>query len=268
MGVVILFMDKQEQEINLKELFSLLLSKIQFIILITVLGAAAAFAYAKIFLPVEYTSSVSIYVKNTGAQSGEAANGEATQTGITAAKLLAEAYLVILDDDVVYDQVSEMLLNDYAPADLKNYFSLKETDGEYSIPAEQIRNMVEISSVNETEVIKIQTTTESAQISADICTYISDIAPDLLTRVTKAGSVETIGKAKVPDAPSSPNVKKITVIGALLGMVASAAAIIIINLLDNRISSADDIRQRYSIPVLAEIPDMETDAKEAAKYEY
>lgn len=262
-------MESQEQEINLKDLFSLLLSKIKFIILVSLLGTVLAFAYAKIILPVEYTSAVSIYVKNTSsAVTGDNPAGEATQTGLAASKLLAEAYIVILNDDVVYDQVSKMLLEDYAKEDLENFFTVKESDGDYFIPAQQIRSKVNIATINETEVIKIEATTESAQLSADICTYISDIAPELLTRVTKAGSVETIGTAKVPDSPSAPNVKVIIIIGMLAGLFISIAAVIILNMLDNCISSSDDIKQRFGIPVLAEIPDIEAETKEGAKYEY
>lgn len=259
-------MNKQEQEISLKDLLSLLLSKIKFIILITVLGMLAAFLYAELVLPVQYTSSVSIYVKNSS--DDQDANGASTIGDLNAAKSLAGTYIVILGDDVVYDQVSDMLLEDYEADDLKKFFTVKEDDGEYSIPAGQIKKLVSITAVNETEVIKIQATTRSPQLSADICTYIADIAPELLTRVTKAGSVESIGKAKVPENPSSPNVRNITLIGGAIGLLLSAAAVIIANLLDNRVSSADEIRQRYSIPVLAEIPDLEMDPKEASKYEY
>ncbi len=257
-------MNKNEQQIDLKEIFFLLLSKIRFIILLTILGGAVAFAYAKICLPVMYTSSVSIYVMaNTNTETTDA-----NQANIVTARSLASTYIVVLEDDIVYEQVSDKLLEDYAPADLQNYFTVQKTDDGYSIPASQIKGMVSYESVDSTEVIKITATTESAQISADICTYITEIAPDLLTTVTHAGSVEAIGTAKVPSAPSSPNVNKITLMGALLGFVIAVAIIVIINLLDNCISSADEVRQRYSIPVLAEIPDLEMNEKEAAKYEY
>lgn len=258
-------MNKQDQEITLKDILSLLLSKIKFIILITVLGMLAAFLYAELVLPVQYTSSVSIYVKNS---SGDDANGASTLGDLNAAKSLAGTYIVILGDDVVYDQVSEMLLEDYEAEDLKKFFTVVEEDGETYIPAQQLKKAVSISSVNETEVIKIQATTRSPQLSADICTYIADIAPDILTRVTKAGSVESIGSAKIPKNPSSPNVRNITLIGGVIGLILSAVLVIIASLLDNRVSSADEIRQRYSIPVLAEIPDLEMDPKEASKYEY
>lgn len=250
-------METQEREIDLKEIFEILLSKLKFIILLTMLGFVAAFFLAKVLMPVKYTSSVSIYVKNTTGQG----QGAATVGDLSAAKDLAETYIVILNDDILYEQVGQMLIEDYNVDDLKRFFTVEESDGKYSIPAEEIRKKVVISSVNNTEVINIKAETTSANISADICTYISDSAPELLTRVTKAGSVETIGTAKVPNDPSSPNVKKISVIGGLLGLFVAIAAVVIMHMLDSCISSADDIRQRFKIPVLAEIPDLELDLK-------
>ena len=259
-------MEKQEQEINLAEIFFLLLSRIKFIIILTVLGGGALFCYAKFWLPVQYTSSVSIYVKNND-EAG--VQGGVTASDLTAAKSLASTYIVILDDDVMYDKVSEMLLLAYGADQMKNFFTIKKDDnGKEYIPASQIRSKVSASAVNNTEVVKISAVTTDPQLSADICNDIAEYAKTLLIQVTHAGSVETIGSAKVPTSASGPSVKRYTVIGALIGMVIAVAVVIIGKLLDNCINSAEDIKQKFGIPVLGEIPDLDIDNKEASKYEY
>lgn len=258
-------MENQEQEIDLKEILFLLLGNIKFIIVVTVLCAAILFCYAKFWLPVQYTSSVSIYVKN----SGESTNQTATASDLSAAKSLASTYIVILDDDVVYDKVSEKLLETYHSDQMKNFFTIKKNDdGKEYIPAGQIRSLVKASAINNTEVIQLTAVTKDPQLSADICNIISDYAKELLIQVTKAGSVESIGSAKVPTAPSGPNVKKYAIIGALLGAVVAIAIVVIRKLLDNCINSAEDIKQKFGIPVLGEIPDLEMDEKEGNRYEY
>lgn len=258
-------MENQEQEINLAEIFFLLLSKIKFIIIITLLGAAGLFAYAKFWLPLQYSSSVSIYVKNSDADERQ----PTTASDLTAAKSLASTYIVIIDDDVMYDKVSEMLLTAYGADQMKPFFTInKDESGREYIPASQIRSLVTSSTINNTEVIQIKATTKDPQLSADICNDIAIYAKELLMQVTHAGYVETIGEAKVPTAASGPSVKRYTIIGALIGFVIAVAIVIIMKLLDNRISSAEDIRNKFSIPVLGEIPDLEMDNKEASKYEY
>ena len=244
----------QEIEINLGEIFYLLLSKLHIIILTGVIGMFCGYAFAKLALPIKYTSSISIFVNSSAS---DTVTENANQSDLTAAQSLAETYIVILDDDVVYDEVSEMLLEAYNASDLEKYFSITYSNGTASIKADSIRSLVEIAVVNETEVISITATTENAQLSADICTYIASNAPELLTRVAKAGSVESIGTAKVPTSPSSPDVSKITLIGLMLGLLAAICVIIIQDLVDNRIKTAIDFKKNFDdIPVLGEIPDL------------
>jgi capsular polysaccharide biosynthesis protein len=258
-------MEKQETEINLSDIFYLLLSKLHFIILLAVLGMLAGFAFAKLALPVKYTSAISIYVNASENRSSD----EITSTELYAARSLTSTYIVVLENDIVYDEVSKLLVEDYDIKDLEKVFSVSYKDGEAYISAGQIKSLVTIGAVDETEVIQISATTENPQLSADICTYISQIAPDLLTTATHAGSVEPIGTAKVPSSPSSPNVKKITMFGFLIGLVLAVAIIIILDLIDNRIKTSDDFKKKFdNIPVLAEIPDISDNDKGGSKYDY
>lgn len=249
---------EDEKDIDLREVFYLLLSRLSFIILLTVVGTIAGFAFAKLMLTEKYTSSISIYVNNANENAAQtAASDKAEAQDIAASKALASTYIVILNDDIVYDEVSKLLFEEYDIRDLEKVFTVEYVDGEPAISAAQIRSLVEISSVNDTEVIQITATTENASLSADICSDIAEIAPELLTRVTKAGSVETIGNAKVPTKPSAPNVMKYTAVGMLLGIVVSVGVVIISAMLDNRIKTGEDFKKRFpEVPVLAEIPDL------------
>ncbi len=259
-------MEKQEQEINLQEIFFLLLSKFKFILLLTVLFGGALFCYSKFWLPVQYTSSISIYVKNSSA---DTINNTATSSDLTAAQKLATTYIVILDNDVVYDEVSKMLLESYGSAQLKRFFNIeKDANGNEYITASQIRKLVKASPLNNTEVIQITAVTRDPGLSAAICNFMAAEAKTVLIDVTKAGSVESIGKAKQPTGPSGPSVKRYTLIGAVIGFVIACAFVIIRKLLDNRIRTTEDIKQRFQIPVLGEIPDLEMSDKEGSKYEY
>ncbi len=262
-------METQEQEINLSDLFYLLLSKLHYIILLGIIGTIFGFSVAKFILPEKYTSSVSIYVSNTGDINSQQNQGTIDQTTINSSRMIAATYIVILNDDIVYEQVSDYLLTQFELSDLEKVFTVEYDDDTLTIPPEQIRSLVSIESINETEVISITATTVNPELSAKICTYIAQVAPDLLTRVTKAGSVETVGTAKIPDTPSSPNVKMITIVGLLAGVVLAMAIIIISDILDNRVKVSDDFKKKFEdIPVLAEIPDLFESEKGGMKYEY
>lgn len=254
-----------EKDIDLLEVISILVSKLPFIILLTVFGLFGGFAIAKLMLPVKYTSDVSIYVNNATVleqQYSEKANA----ADIQASKQLASTYIVILQNDEVYDEVSRRLLEEYRVEDLEKIFTISYEDGDPSISAGQLRSLVSISAVNDTEVIKISCTSLNSQISADICTYISEFAPSILIRTTKAGSVEPIGHAKIAKTPSSPNVKRAAIIGGLLGGAFAVGIVIISHLLDTHIKTADDIKKKFhDLPILGELPDL-YDTKGGTKY--
>lgn len=249
-------------EMNVKDIVNLLLSRIKLIILITLLCTAAGFCVAKFVLPLQYTSSIKIYVKNTAASNSD----NVSYQDLTAAKSLAETYIVILNDTSVYEAVSDKLIADYDTKDLVNYFTVaKDDDGKEYIPTSEIQDIVTISSVNNTEVLQVSCTCEVPRFAADICTYISDIAPDLITRVTQAGSVETISDAKIPTSPSGPNISLITIIGFVIGLAVSIILVIIMDYFDNAVTSGEDVKARFNVPILAEIPDIFMDEKGAGK---
>lgn len=259
--------DNEELTISIQDIISILLSKIKFILLITALFTVGAFCIAEFVLPVKYTSNIRIYVKNS--DSSTTANGQAAinNNDLIAAKSLVETYIVILDDNSVYEQVSDKLLGDYEISDLEKYFTIqKDDEGKDYISSEEIRNLVTMSAVNQTEVLQISCTSQVPQISADICTYISDIAPALIKRVTQAGSVETISPAQVPTKPSAPNKKMVTLVGCMLGLVISIAIVFIMHFADNAVKSGEDVKARFGVPVLAEIPDIFMEEKGAGKY--
>lgn len=252
------------EEITIKDVINILLSRIKLIILITVLCTAGAFCFAKFVMPLEYTSSVKIYVKNSTANSD---NVGINYSDLTAAKSLAETYIVILDDNVVYEYAAERLIEDYDIDDLKGYFNVRQDEEKnYYIRPQEIKSLVSMSAVNNTEVIQITCTSEVPGFSADICTYISEFAPDHLKRVTQAGSVEPVSDAEVPAFPSGPNVKLITLLGFIAGLVVSVILVFIMNTFDNAVAGGEDIKARFDIPVLAEIPDIYMDEKGAGKY--
>ena len=72
--------------------------------------------------------------------------------------------------------------------------------------ARELSGVISMQSVNQTEVLQISAETVSPELSAEICNTLAEVAPSVLQRVVKAGSVEVIGSAKAPQNASSPNV--------------------------------------------------------------
>lgn len=240
---------------TIQDLIAIILAKIKFIIIMAIIGGVAAFCVADFLMPIKYATSVKIYVKS----SANTGTGTTTTTELTTARTLAETYIIILGDNSVYERVADKFMEEYEAEELEKANIPLEPDekGNLRVSPSYIKGCVSIASVNESEVLQISATTQIPQIAADICNYMVEVAPDVLRRVTKAGSVEEISAPKVPTAPSSPNVKKITVMGILVGIIGSMALVIILIYFNNKVMSSSDIREKFDIPILAEIPNFD-----------
>ncbi len=242
---------ENEQSLDLAEIFGLLWSRIWLIIAASVVGFVLAFVFTKTLIPDTYATSFSIYIKNT---TNKTVIDTLNSADITAAQSLAQTYIAILDDDSVIDEISNNLMEKYSAEELSNYFTMEEDNGEYRINTNSLRKCLNFSQVNETELLTITGYSTDPVMAADICNSVEAIAPDVLIRVVGAGAVESVGHAKVPKDPVSPNVLKNSVFGFMLGFILAVAFIVIRHMLDNTVKGVETLKNRYNMPILAEIP--------------
>ena len=211
-----------ETEISLQEIAGILLHCLWLIAGATIMGALIAFLLTKAFITPQYAASASLYVYNTD-------NRESiTQSDITTSQKLVETYIVIMQSDAVLNQVAEESALGYSAKEIKEMFSA--------------------SAINNTEVFQIvikNPNPEHAQLLAN--TFLK-VAPSEIIRVVKAGSVETVDEAALPTSPVSPNTVRNTLIGGLLGLLLSAAIVVLKEFLDTTIKTAEDIKKLTSIP--------------------
>ena len=226
------------QELSLRELFFALKKRWKGIVVCTLLGAMAAFFLSGYVLPKKYTSSLDLYVNNSNKV---VESGNRNQNDLNAAQMLANTYIVILKNPEVLRQVATNMGN---------------------ITVKELNEALTLKVADDTEVLRISAETEEPQLSADICNALAAVAPEVLQRVVKAGSVEVIGEATAATAPSSPNTKRNTVLGGLLLLVVSCGFTFLAFVLDNTVKGEEDVKSRLGLPVLGEIPSFTIKQKE------
>lgn len=240
------------QMIDIKELAFVLLHNIWLIILLAVIGYVGMYMYAKHTEQPTYTTSVSLYVKNT---TNKAAVDSVSITDISAAKTIAETYIAILEDDIVMESISDKLLEKYSVKDLSPYFAIvTEDDGTINIAPQSIRNTITFTQVNNTELLNVSVTTASPVMSAEICKAVTESSPELLRRVVGAGAVEAVGEAKVPKYSNGSTVPSSARTGMYIGIALAIAIIYLRYILDNTVNNGEVIKAKYDLPMLAEIP--------------
>lgn len=234
-----------EETISIADLIHLLLSRLWLIILVTILGGAAAFCYSKFVLPLEYSSHISMYVQS---YTGISENVN-TVNNISNSKQLVNTYMEVMKDDAVMNAVGENLASEFEIDRLANCFSVQNG----KITPASLRKCIAISSVTDTSAVKVSATTKDAEIAAAICNDLTQVAPKYVEQAVGVGSINTIDTAKVYRTPVAPNTMKNTAIGLMAGFMLICLLIFLIDFFDNTIKSADQLSEQFKKPILGEI---------------
>jgi len=256
---------RDTSELDLKRLFLVLLKQSWLIVLASVAGFVAAHSISTHLLTPQYTSYIQIHVNNLP-DSPLLGNMHLGIGDINAAQRLVETYIVILEDSYVIDTLSDRLLEEFEEDWLRTYLPLSTRDGRLRVDTGPLRRTMRMSSANQTAVLRIEAETGSPYLSAKICTIMAEISPAILMRIVNAGSVEVIGTAQVSTHPSSPRITQNSVAGAAIGFGFMTVVVLLVHLLDNRVKSEDELRRRFNIPILGEIPDFKSASKGGKVY--
>lgn len=236
------------EEIDLKRLCGLLLSKLWLLILFAVIGAGAGFAISKFVLPLKYSSHISMYVQSYTFFS-EAPDSVTQTNNINNSKQLINTYIAVLKDDEVLDAVAGVLAGEYEESRLASAYRME--NGRPT--ASSLRSSLSINSVTDTSALNVTVTTTDAEICASFCNALSQVAPDYLQRAVRVGSINTIGKAKVYPTPVAPQTKRNIALGGLIGLMLAAAIVLLIDFFDNTIKETDGLTAKYQKAIIGEI---------------
>lgn len=251
----------KEIEINLAVIFKLLKKNLKWIIICGFMGFVIAFGFTKMFITPMYTSTIKMYVNSNGNTSVYQSSGISIND-INASQKLVNTYIVILKDNEVMNKLLSKISQDLSPAEMAAYFG----DTPFDKQVGKLKSYISMSSVDDTEVLQIKAETPDPDLSAKICDLMTKVAPEILTRVIKAGSVEVIGSAKPNYDKSSPNTIFNCIIGICVGLLISFSSIILIHYMDNTVKGEEDVADRLSVSVLGEIPDIRVTGKGDYKY--
>ncbi|MGN1158257.1 MAG: YveK family protein [Agathobacter sp.] len=218
--------------IDLLELFFVLLSHWKKILISIVLVAAIAFGYSKVLVTPMYASTARLYVLSSSTSITSLAD-------IQIGSNLANDYMEVVSSRPVLDQVIVNLgLNE-------NYSSLK---GRLSINNPTNSRMLDITVEDPSP--------KQAKVIAD---EIAEVSAAFISEKMNQDPPNIVQYGYVAESPVSPDVKKNTALGGLVGAVLSIIIIAVAYLLNDTIMTPEDIENRIGLNVLASIPKDEED---------
>lgn len=227
-------MENGSLRIDFKKLAVYLLKRCWLIILCAAIGFAGMYWYSNNYEQDTYTAFATVYVLNGNPN---LVNYQYTNMNdLSSAVALLDTYTVVIKSTKVMSVVTERLASEYP-----------------GISAGYIANTLTMGSVAETGVLKIISTTPDAKLSADICNAVVDVAPAEIIRVVNAGNIEVIDYAETPRYADERSPMKKGIIGALAGGILAAMLLILLFLLNRKVTDTEDLTDKYTPPVLAEI---------------
>lgn len=220
--------NNEEVEIDIMQIIRMLLSKIWIVIVAGVATAIVAFGITEIAITPQYQSSIKLYIINR--QNGTTT----TLSDIQSSTQLVKDYKVLVTSLPVVEQVVKQLDLDISPDALVGKISCGiETDS---------------------RVLQVTVTDTDPKRAKEIVDAIADVSAKQITSVMQIEGVNVIEYGRVANAPSSPNVKKNTMLGAIAGIVIAIAVLVVNLILDDRIKTSDDVEKYLGITNLSLIP--------------
>lgn len=221
------------EQINIIDVIKLFLRNWWKIALTAILGALIALLVTVYAMTPIYTSRGSLYVNNNNTTISQNVN----LSDLATAQQLAYTYVELLSSDTFMSQVL-------------SYSQLPYT-------AAQLKSMVSMSPLNETEIIEIKAISYYPEHSQAIVDSVLKNAQDEIMRVIQAGSITVVDQATLPLSPSSPSVKRNVAIGFMLGALLTMFILFVVDVFDTRIKSEKDLRKVREFPLLGVIPQIQ-----------
>ena len=219
-------------EIDVLALLQKLWTKKVFILFTAFYVAVFAFLGTYFFIQPTYTSSTRIYVVNQ-ADDGKNLSAQDLQAGTFLTKDYKE---IIMSNDVLSEVIKDEKLN------------MTEAD---------LAKMISVNIPTDTRLISISVNAKTGQDAQSLANKVRDVAAEKIKKVTKVEDVTTLEDAKLPDSPSSPNIKRNVALGAVLGGFLAIVGVLVREILDDRIRRPEDIEDALGLTLLGIVPDID-----------
>ena len=237
------------KNITIQRVLAVLLHRLKFIILLSLVGGLLAFLYTNFFITPQYSTSTMVYVQNYSKSSAKNTDGSGSANGSSGgSESNNESAQKIFNSDIT------------GSASLANS-SITLFQNSDKIAALYNGCGVSFATINGTFYITITTYGPDPDNCAKVANQVAEMCDEVFHENFMYGQMGVIRTAKTPGAPYSPNKTQNTLIGLAAGFVLACLISILLELIDTTIKSDEDISEIYKIPVFAEIPDFDNGSR-------
>ena len=188
------------------------------IITIGVIFSIAAYIWSSLMVVPKYKSSTKVYVLNNNIN-----EKKLTTQDFQIGNYLLKDYKEIILSSKVLERVIE-----------KNGIQMSLGD---------LRSKIEVKIPQDTRILTITVEDTDSKRAADLANAVRDEAFLEIKEITKEESVNILEKAQESKTPSSPDIRKNTIMAIGIGILLSLAVVVLKEVLDDRVKKQEDIEE-------------------------
>lgn len=228
-------------EIDLAEVFGLLLSRLWIIVSVGLFAALVCFGVSKFIITPTYESTTKIYILN-----------KSENTAVTYSDV----------------QLGTQLTKDYAQL-ISSRYVLEEVIQEQALDTEydKLLKSISVDTPSDTRIVSITVEDTDPVQAMNTANCVREVASEHIQNVMDIDAVNVVETANMPMEKAGPSCLKWTLIGGVLGCFLMCAIILIQYLMDDTIKSSEDVEKYLGLSTLALIPiaESETNSKKKKK---
>ena len=225
--------EQNMMEIDVFQLLKILWKRKFLIALVAIVTGVVAFAYSSFIVKPEYTSTTRIYVVN---------RNQGDKSGLTNQDLQAGSYLVKDYREIILSQ---------------DVLEKVTTDLKLDLPSKGLASKIKVTVPADTRIVSISVTDRAPEEASRIANSLREGAAQKIISVTRVSDVTTLEEARPATSPSSPNIRRNTMIGFLAGAVVMIVTVLLIELLDTRVKRPEEVEDVMQIALLGVVPNLD-----------
>ena len=216
-----------ETEIDLVELFFVMLHHWRSFLLAILLGATLMGAYHTYFVKPSYSATAEFYITSS--------DSVISLTDLNMGRALTADYQNIIKSRAVLNKVIQ--------------------DLGLNIDYRSLSNLIKVDNPSDTHIIDMTVTTSDLTLSRDIVNDLLTVSIERIYQIIGTNEPTIIDYSEAEAVKDvTPSIIRHMAIGGLIGAVLVAAFVVLRSVMDSTIKSDDDVERYLHLPVLAAVP--------------
>ncbi len=230
---------QDEIEIDLIEVFGILIGKIWLIIGSGLLFALAGFLISRYLITPVYESTTKIYILN------KTENASITYSDVQMGTQLTKDYAELIGSRYVLEKVIEEL--------------------SLTMEYDELYKKISVETPSDTRIVSITVESIDPAQAMEVANCIREVASTHIQNVMDIDAVNVVETANFPVDKAKPSCVKWALAGGILGCFIVCAVLLIRCLLDDTIKSSEDVEKYLNLSTLALIPITEEESSSVRK---